>query len=120
VDTMRQAISDACRVLAARGVAEGILGHVSARTADGQVLVRTWGPAERGLRHTTPVDIRLVHPPPASVTWLARIFPPESSRVTRARRTGPSPLWIFPEIRPSDASVMLIRNSSYRLDNPSM
>ncbi|WP_243770207.1 class II aldolase/adducin family protein [Amycolatopsis acidicola] len=59
VDSLRQTISDACRVLAAKGAVSGILGHVSARV-DGGLLVRTRGPRERGLRHTTPEDIRLV------------------------------------------------------------
>lgn len=59
MDSLRQTVSDACRVLAAHGVVSGILGHVSARV-DGGLLVRTRGPREKGLRHTTPEDIRLV------------------------------------------------------------
>ncbi|MFE2041984.1 class II aldolase/adducin family protein [Streptomyces sp. NPDC059477] len=57
---LRHLVSDACRVLAARGLADGILGHVSLRVGDGTLLVRCRGPRERGLRHTTPDDIHLV------------------------------------------------------------
>lgn len=56
----RQLVSDACRVLAARGLADGILGHISLRVDSRTLLVRCRGPQERGLRHTTPSDIRLV------------------------------------------------------------
>ncbi|QRP49473.1 class II aldolase/adducin family protein [Amycolatopsis sp. FDAARGOS 1241] len=56
----RQLVSDACRVLAARGLAEGFLGHVSLRVDENRLLVRCRGPRERGLAWTTPEDIRLV------------------------------------------------------------
>ncbi|MEW2504054.1 class II aldolase/adducin family protein [Amycolatopsis sp. NPDC047767] len=56
----RQLVSDACRVLAARGLAEGFLGHVSLRIDDSRLLVRCRGPQERGLAWTSPEDIRLV------------------------------------------------------------
>ncbi|WP_370415992.1 class II aldolase/adducin family protein [Streptomyces fradiae] len=56
----RQLVSDACRVLAARGLADGILGHISLRMDDTTLLVRCRGPRERGLHRTTPADIRLV------------------------------------------------------------
>jgi 3,4-dihydroxyphthalate decarboxylase len=58
---MKQLLADACRVLAYRGVVDGILGHVSARADDEHLLVRTRGPQERGLRHTIAADIRLVN-----------------------------------------------------------
>ncbi|MFE3021654.1 class II aldolase/adducin family protein [Streptomyces sp. NPDC059256] len=57
---LRQLVSDACRVLAARGLADGILGHVSLRIGTNALLVRCRGPQERGLRHTTASDIHLV------------------------------------------------------------
>ncbi|MEU5398075.1 class II aldolase/adducin family protein [Streptomyces sp. NPDC005963] len=57
---LRQLMSDACRVLAARGLADGILGHVSLRIGSDALLVRCRGPQERGLRHTTADDIHLV------------------------------------------------------------
>ncbi|MFD4327566.1 class II aldolase/adducin family protein [Nocardioides sp. NPDC058538] len=56
----RQLIAEACRVLAERGLADGILGHISLRVGDGQVLVRCRGQQERGLGWTTPDDVRLV------------------------------------------------------------
>jgi len=57
----RQEIADGCRVLAARDLAPGILGHISLRVDDDLMLVRCRGPRERGLAHTGPDDIRLVH-----------------------------------------------------------
>lgn len=56
----RQLIAEACRVLAERGLADGILGHISLRVDDDRILVRCRGPRERGLGWTTPEDIRLV------------------------------------------------------------
>ncbi len=57
---LRQEIADACRVLAARGLAEGFLGHISLLIDDDHLLVRCRGPQERGLAWTTAEDIRLV------------------------------------------------------------
>lgn len=59
-DDLRQDIALGCRVLAARGLAEGILGHISVRVDPGHLLVRCRGPRERGLAWTEPEDIRLV------------------------------------------------------------
>lgn len=56
----RELAAAACRVLAARGLADGILGHVSVRVDDQRLLVRCRGPEERGLAYTSPEDIRLV------------------------------------------------------------
>ncbi len=56
----RQLVADACRVLAARGLADGYLGHVSMRVEDELLLVRCRGPQERGLRWTTAEDVHLV------------------------------------------------------------
>ena len=56
----RTLVAEACRVLAARGLADGILGHVSLRIDEGWLLVRCRGPQERGLAFTTAADIRLV------------------------------------------------------------
>jgi 3,4-dihydroxyphthalate decarboxylase len=50
----------ACRVLAGRGLADGILGHISVRTGENELLIRCRGPQERGLAHTEANDIRLV------------------------------------------------------------
>jgi ribulose-5-phosphate 4-epimerase/fuculose-1-phosphate aldolase len=59
-EEQRQAIAMACRVLAGRGLADGILGHISVRTGENELLVRCRGPQERGLAHTEAKDIRLV------------------------------------------------------------
>lgn len=56
----RTLIADACRVLANRGLADGILGHISLRIDDESLLVRCRGPRERGLGYTETKDIRLV------------------------------------------------------------
>lgn len=56
----RELIAQACRVLAGRGLADGILGHISLRIDEHRLLVRCRGPQERGLGYTTPDDIRLV------------------------------------------------------------
>lgn len=61
LDPLREQIATACRVLAARGLADGILGHISLRIDSDRVLVRCRGPRERGLAWTLPEDIRLVH-----------------------------------------------------------
>lgn len=57
---LRHHIADACRVLAARGLADGYLGHISVRVDDRRLLVRCRGPQERGLAWTCAEDIRLV------------------------------------------------------------
>jgi ribulose-5-phosphate 4-epimerase/fuculose-1-phosphate aldolase len=57
---LRALVADACRVLAARGLADGILGHVSLRIGQDTLLIRCRGPRERGLLYTTPEDIHLV------------------------------------------------------------
>lgn len=56
----REAIALACRVLAHRGLADGILGHISLRMGENSLLVRCRGPQERGLAFTEASDIRLV------------------------------------------------------------
>jgi ribulose-5-phosphate 4-epimerase/fuculose-1-phosphate aldolase len=60
LDRQRAHLADACRVLAARGLADGYLGHVSLRVDDDRLLVRCRGAGERGLAWTTAEDIRLV------------------------------------------------------------
>ena len=50
----------ACRILGARRLVDGILGHVSVRVDDASILVRCRGPHERGVARTTAADIRLV------------------------------------------------------------
>lgn len=60
LSSLRELVADACRVLAGRGLADGILGHVSVRVDTSRVLIRCRGPQERGLGYTTPQDIRLI------------------------------------------------------------
>jgi ribulose-5-phosphate 4-epimerase/fuculose-1-phosphate aldolase len=60
LDALRGEIAIGCRVLAARGLADGILGHISVRIDDDHLLVRCRGPRERGLAYTEPADIQLV------------------------------------------------------------
>lgn len=57
----RELVAEGCRVLAGRGLADGILGHISLRVDEARILVRCRGPQERGLGYTTAEDIRLVH-----------------------------------------------------------
>ncbi|MFC5997012.1 class II aldolase/adducin family protein [Pseudonocardia hispaniensis] len=57
---LRAQVADGCRVLAGRGLAPGILGHISLRVDSSRLLVRCRGPRERGLAHSTAEDIRLV------------------------------------------------------------
>lgn len=57
---LRHKVATACRVLGARGLVDGVLGHVSARVSDHELLVRCRGPHERGVARTTPDDVRLV------------------------------------------------------------
>jgi len=56
----RRMVAVACRVLAHRGLAEDVLGHVSVRVGADRMLVRCRGPKERGLLFTTEDDVRLV------------------------------------------------------------
>jgi ribulose-5-phosphate 4-epimerase/fuculose-1-phosphate aldolase len=46
--------------MAACGLVEHVLGHISARVSDAELLVRCRGPVEAGLASTTAEDIRLV------------------------------------------------------------
>ncbi|CAJ1511200.1 MULTISPECIES: class II aldolase/adducin family protein [Mycolicibacterium] len=57
----RQLVADACRVAAARGLVDGILGHVSLRIGDDLMLVRCRSDGDRGVAFTESSDIRLVH-----------------------------------------------------------
>ncbi|MFE4503231.1 class II aldolase/adducin family protein [Rhodococcus sp. NPDC056743] len=60
LDELRELVAEGCRVLAARQLAPGILGHISHRINETKLLVRCRGAQERGLAHTTAQDIRLV------------------------------------------------------------
>lgn len=60
LDDTRLEIANACQVMAARGLADGVLGHVSVRVGPEHVLVRCRGPRERGLAFTEAGDVHLV------------------------------------------------------------
>lgn len=55
-----ETIATACRVMAACGLVEHVLGHISARSGDSHLLVRCRGPREAGLAATEAADIRRV------------------------------------------------------------
>jgi ribulose-5-phosphate 4-epimerase/fuculose-1-phosphate aldolase len=55
-----ETIATACRVMAACGLVEHVLGHISARHGDAHLLVRCRGPHEAGLALTEPADVRLL------------------------------------------------------------
>lgn len=57
---LREKVATACRILGAEGLAPGVLGHVSVRTGDDEMLIRCRGPWERGVRFTQARDIRRV------------------------------------------------------------
>jgi len=55
---LRETVAAACRVLARRGLVDGILGHVSARVAEDELVIRCrGGNSERGLARTGPGDV---------------------------------------------------------------
>lgn len=56
----RAAVAQGCRVAAARGLADGMLGHLSLRIDDERLLVRCRSAADTGVAFTRPADIRLV------------------------------------------------------------
>jgi ribulose-5-phosphate 4-epimerase/fuculose-1-phosphate aldolase len=64
--TSAESVAVACRVLAATGLVEHVLGHVSVRTGPDRLLVRCRGPRESGLAWTTARDVHEVplHGPP--------------------------------------------------------
>ncbi len=57
---LRHQLASGCRVLAARDLSPGFLGHISLRLDDERILVRCRGPHESGLARTTPQDVRVV------------------------------------------------------------
>jgi ribulose-5-phosphate 4-epimerase/fuculose-1-phosphate aldolase len=74
---LRRTVATACRVLERRGLVEGILGHVSARVSENELVIRCRGGArERGLRFSEasdvwrltldgePIDVPESHDPP--------------------------------------------------------
>lgn len=60
LDQRRALVAQGCRVAAARGLVDGILGHVSLRVDDERLLVRCRSDTDTGVAFTRPGDIRLV------------------------------------------------------------
>lgn len=56
----RSVVAQGCRVAAARGLTDGILGHLSLRVDDDHVLIRCRSDTDTGMAFTRPGDIRLV------------------------------------------------------------
>lgn len=56
----RELVAQGCRVAAARGLVDGILGHLSLRIDDERLLVRCRSDTDTGVAFTRSSDIRLV------------------------------------------------------------
>ena len=54
---LREKVALACRVLASRGLVDGILGHVSARVGEQDLVVRCRTAGEQGLAASTAADV---------------------------------------------------------------
>lgn len=60
LDQQRALVAQACRVAAARGLVDGILGHLSLRVDDERLLVRCRSDTDTGVAFTRPSDVRLI------------------------------------------------------------
>ena len=60
IDEQRALVAQACRVAAARGLVDGILGHLSLRVDDNRLLLRCRSDTDAGVAFTRPSDIRLI------------------------------------------------------------
>lgn len=60
LEEQRALVAEACRVAAARGLVDGILGHLSLRIDDERLLVRCRSDSDKGVAFTRPSDIRLI------------------------------------------------------------
>ncbi|MGH3633697.1 MAG: class II aldolase/adducin family protein [Mycobacterium sp.] len=60
LDELRALVALACRVAAARGLADGMLGHLSFRVDDELLLIRCRSDTDTGVAFTRPDDIRLI------------------------------------------------------------
>lgn len=61
LDEERALVAQACRVAAARGLVDGILGHLSLRVDDERLLVRCRSDTDTGVAFTRPADVRLIN-----------------------------------------------------------
>jgi ribulose-5-phosphate 4-epimerase/fuculose-1-phosphate aldolase len=59
-DEQRALVAQGCRVAAARGLVDGVLGHLSLRVDDERLLVRCRSDTDAGVAFTRPTDIRLI------------------------------------------------------------
>ena len=60
LDELRALVAQGCRVAAARGLVDGILGHLSLRVDDERLLIRCRSDTDTGVAFTRPGDIRLI------------------------------------------------------------
>ncbi len=60
LDEQRALVAQGCRVAAARGLVDGILGHLSLRVDDDHLLIRCRSDTDTGVAFTRPSDIRLI------------------------------------------------------------
>ena len=60
LDRQRALVAQGCRVAAARGLVDGVLGHVSLRVDDDRLLIRCRSDTDTGVAFTRPSDIRLI------------------------------------------------------------
>ncbi|ORV61515.1 3,4-dihydroxyphthalate decarboxylase [Mycobacterium europaeum] len=60
LDEQRALVAQGCRVAAARGLVDGVLGHLSLRVDDEHLLVRCRSDTDAGVAFTRPSDIRLI------------------------------------------------------------
>ncbi len=60
LDRQRRLVAQGCRVAAARGLVDGILGHLSLRVDDDHLLIRCRSDADAGVAFTRPSDVRLI------------------------------------------------------------
>lgn len=60
LDQQRTLVAQACRVAAARGLVDGMLGHLSLRIDDDRLLIRCRSATDSGVAFTRPDDIRLI------------------------------------------------------------
>lgn len=60
LDQQRALVAQGCRVAAARGLVDGVLGHLSLRVGAERLLVRCRSDTDTGVAFTRPSDIRLI------------------------------------------------------------
>jgi ribulose-5-phosphate 4-epimerase/fuculose-1-phosphate aldolase len=60
LDEQRDLVAQGCRVAAARGLVDGMLGHLGLRVDDERLLIRCRSDTDTGVAFTRPSDIRLI------------------------------------------------------------